>query len=253
MRQLVALVSPAWQRFAVTRLALAQRAHLAGELAARGIDCVSVVVADDENLDIARGYGMETVELDNDGGLGRRFNAGFRHAAGLGADWLVHIGSDDWLHPDAFDRLPEMAARTRTLPIISGRQIAFVDLLSGRMRDCYAPGRNGVIPWIIPRKLMVHSDFSPIREDRKSGMDGYLIRGLGVKPTWLFHDPNPVGRVDFKSDVNLTPYKAVTGALGRGMDMEPWARLAEHYPSWLVDMARETARSLRAEQEPEVV
>lgn len=248
MRQLVALVSPAWQRFAVTRLALAQRAHLAGELAARGLDCVSVIVADDENLDIAREYGAETVEMANDDGLalGRKFNAGFRHAAALGADWLVHMGSDDWIHPDAFDPLADLHGRTRTRPIVSGRQIAFVNLLTGRMRLCYAAGRNGVVPWIIPRKLMVPCDFAPIREDRFRGMDGYLIRGLRVKPTWLHHDPHPMGRVDWKSTVNLNSYETVSGSLGRRRgEVEPWGLLAEHYPANLVEMARRTHLELQ--------
>ena len=88
----------------MTRLALAQRRWLCDELAARGLDANCVIVADDENLDIAREYGFDTVEVDNRG-LGRRFNAGYRHAADQGADYLVHVGSDDWVHPDLFDIL----------------------------------------------------------------------------------------------------------------------------------------------------
>ena len=71
------LVSPAWRRFDVTRLALAERRWLCDELATRGITANSVIVADDENLDIAREYDFHTITMDNSD-LGLRFNAGYK-------------------------------------------------------------------------------------------------------------------------------------------------------------------------------
>lgn len=244
-RPQVWLVSPAHKRYSVTRLALAQRAHLAAELAARGADCRTVIVACDDNLDIAREYGCDTVELDNDGGLGRRFNAGFKHAGRQGADWVVHIGSDDWIHPDSFEPVlrPEPPAA-----IITGRRIAFVDLLTGRMRQPTIPGTNGVIPWIVPAAAMEKCGWEPIQDHRIRGMDGYLVRGLRQakwRVRWAFHDPHPLGRVDFKSDVNINTYARLPGAFSRATERDPWPELSEHYPADLVELAHQTHLELK--------
>lgn len=223
----------------MTRLALAQRAHLAGELSRVGIDLQSVIIADDENLEIAREHGFATVEMDNTQ-LGRRFNAGFEYAAGEGADWLVHIGSDDWVHPDVF--LP-LLYPLEPRPILSGRRIAFVDLLSGRMGKASLDGPHGVIPWVIPREVLEPCKFAPIRPERMRGMDGDLIRGLRrarVKAEWVFHDPHDLARVDFKSDVNLNSFKALPTSLTGRRVTDPWKALAERYPAELVDMACRT-------------
>lgn len=238
------LVSPAFGRYAVTRLALAQRAHLAGVLAARGIDCRTVIVADDENLDVAEEFGAATVVMDNDHGLGRKFNAGYRYAAREGADWLGHIGSDDWVHPDVFDPIHGCPPRT----ILTGRKIAFVDLLSGRFCRRAIGGPYGVIPWLIPRVVMEGCGFEPIRPDRYRGMDGFLIRGMKQPPRarvrWAFADPSDVARVDFKSDVNINTFAGLPASLTKDSQPDPWPVLAEHYPAELVALARETHEEL---------
>jgi hypothetical protein len=248
VRPSVWLVSPAYRRFAVTRLALAQRAHLAGELAARGIDCHTVIVADDENLEIARAHGFATVEMDNDHGLGRRFNAGYRRAAAEGADWLVHVGSDDWVHPDVFTPL---LAPVEPRPIISGRRIAFVDLLKGRMSTATLQGPTGVIPWIVPRQLLEPCGFAPIRPERVRGIDGELVRGLrraGARAQWVFHDPHDLARVDFKSDTNINTFAALPASLTRSLSTDPWAALTGRYPVELAELAQRT--HLELEEEP---
>lgn len=229
----------------MTRLALAQWVHLAGELAATGIDLHVVVVADDDNLDIAREHGFATVELDNECGLGAKFNAGYQYAGSEGADWLVHIGSDDWIHPDVFVPL---VAPLAPRPIVAGRRIAYVDLLRGRLQKAKHDGRYGTIPWIIPRHLLDRCGFSPIRPERRRGMDGEIVRGLrrahaAAEAQWVFHDPHEVARVDFKSAVNLNDFGEVHGRLGG----DPWAELARFYPSHLVELAIATHEQLAAE------
>lgn len=247
-RPSVWLVSPAWGRFAVTRLALAQRAHLAGELAPRGIDCQAVIVANDENLDIAEEFGFATVVMDNDSGVGRKFNAGFRYAAEQGADWLVHIGSDDWVHPDVFGPLLEMDEPH----ILTGRRIAFLDLLTGVMCRRVIGGPHGVIPWVVPRVLMEASGFQPIRPDRYRGMDGFLIRGLAKQRrrlTWKFHDPNDLARIDFKSDVNINTFRGLPSSLTKDAAPDPWGALAERYPAHLVQMAQAVHQELSSDSD----
>lgn len=246
----VCLVSPAWRRFAVTRLALAQRAHLCGVLAGRGHEATSVIVADDDNLDIASELGFHTVERDNEF-LGRRFNDGVEWACRQWeADVVVTIGSDDWMHPDCFDRMPLGQALPRvptdaeptvvqSFPpgpeVVAGRTITLVDLGSGRGRVCRARNRHGVIPWLIHRAALEPSGFRPIPETQQKGIDGALIAGLNCSPEWVFHDPHDVARVDFKSDTNLNSFALIAGAIGDGPELaDPWALLAEHYPAELV-------------------
>lgn len=247
-------VSPAWRRFSVTRLALAQRRWLCDELAARGLTANGVIVADDENLEIAAEFGFATVELGNEY-LGARFNAGIEYACVEGgADFIVHIGSDDWAHPDLFKKLPATVAGppelTADSPVVfwdgspealTGWEITIVDLRVGRMQRCRVRGRYGVIPWVLPRKLLEPSGFRPIHDRLNRGIDGSLIAVMRVRPTWVFHDPHPLCRVDFKSEMNLTPYPGLAANLGVGAEVDdPWSALAEQYPADLVELARAT-------------
>jgi len=246
----IALVTPAWRRYAVTRLALAQRAHLRDVLAGRGIPLLNVIVADDDNLDIAREHGFDTVETDNSY-VGRKFNDGIEHAARQGADYIAVVGSDDWVHPDLFTRLPADVASVPELSdespcvtwgdepeAITGRAITLVDLPSGRMRRCTVKGRYGVIPWILPRKALEPSGFRPVNDRAQKGLDGSMLAGLQVRPRWIFHDPHPLTRVDFKTDTNLNSYEQITGAIGDGPETDPWEALEERYPAALVEQAR---------------
>jgi glycosyltransferase involved in cell wall biosynthesis len=241
------LVSPAWGRFAVTRLALAQRAHLADELAARGAACHSLVVADDENLDVADEFGAVALEHPNDP-LSDKCNAGVRYACEQGADWVVWIGSDDWIHPDAFDPIFTLPGGARhTKPIMSGGSIAVVDMLNPRLMVCKVRGRNGVIPWIIPRQLLKPSGFEPLPLGKDRGLDGWLVQGMRdsrVKPAFHIEDAHDMARVDFKSSVNLNSFEALAGK-ARECVPDPWAALAEHYPAHLVDLARSTSIELQ--------
>ena len=246
-------VSPAWRRFAVTRLALAERRWLCDELAARGHTAHSVVVADDDNLDIAREYGFDTVELGN-GDLGERFNAGYRYAAENGADIFVHIGSDDWVHPDVFNILdtvditrpgePEFGAtpvvRRRGPQVVAQRRATVVDVATGRLQRCFVRGARGCIPWLIPRAVMEPCGFSPVRPGLMRGIDGALARGLTTRPGWLYQ---PKERddwlVDFKTPTNISPYGMLADTLGQGVEGTV-DDLAASYPGWLVELAKAT-------------
>jgi len=256
------LVTPAWRRYAVTRVCLAQRAHLQGVLAGQGIEAVVLVVADDENLDVAANFGFETLERSNEDGLGRRFNDGLEHAClNLDADYVTIVGSDDWVHPDLFTRLPvsevpeEPPTADRpcvfwspnTPEAITGREIALVDLPTGRLRRCRGRGPYGVIPWVFPRQALEPSRFRPVRDQLMIGLDGSLVAGLGLRPEWVFRDPHDLCRVDFKSDVNLNSYDKIVGAIGYGPEeTDPWTLLASRYPANLVELARDLSLAVAA-------
>lgn len=233
-------VTPAYRRFAVTRLAFAQRAHLIGELAERGIIATQVVIADDENLEIASEHGFDTIGMDNSQ-LGRRVNDGFERAAEQGADWFCFVGSDNWLHPALFESLPVGSAA----PVVAGRSIAIVDLLSPRLRVLRVGSRHGAPPWLIPRWALEPSRFRPMVDRRMRALELSLTLGLGVTPEWVFRDPSDVCRVDFKSGVNITTWDGLAH-LGRRDETDPWGVLVGHYPSWLVALAEQTSELLAA-------
>lgn len=235
----------------MTRLALQQRRALCDELAGRGLDAQAVIVSDDENLELADEFGFATVEMDNQH-LGRRFNAGYRYACENGADYVVHIGSDDWIHPDCFDRLDELAPLdemplpTREQPVVVfdlksdpmlvGSEMLVVDLASGTGTVIRPTGPYGVVPWVLPARAFEASGFAPLPDEQPRGIDGALVRGLEALPRPIFDDPCPCARVDFKSDVNITPYKALTH-IGEE-EPDPWGALDAHYPADLVAQAR---------------
>lgn len=239
------LVIPAWRRAAVTRLCLAQKQHLAGVLAARGITANVVVVADDENLDIAADYGFQTITQRNV--LGLKLNDGIQYACDRGADYVAFVGSDDWVHEDFFDVLSAARAPGRE-PLVAGHLISIVDLEMGRLRKLGVRGPAGVSPYLIPRRVLEASGFRPVPDDAVKGMEGRLIQTVGPRVDWMFHDPHDLCRVDFKTGQNMTPYARMERLLGYGREVAPpWEHLASRYPGWLADLARKTHESLTIE------
>jgi hypothetical protein len=238
----VCIASAAWRRFPVTRLALTQRQRLIGELAARGVQATTLIAADDENLNIASEFGCETLEIDNLP-LAKKCNAMLRRAAEM-ADYVVWIGSDDWLHADLFDPIRETGRDSNApMPIFSGRSVAVVNLETGNLRVIEAQSRYGCVPWIIDSRLLQPTRHEPIRPDLNRGLDGALIRGvrLSRRPfEVLIDEPHPFRCVDFKTLDNITPYSGVTKHLGVGDETVAWDTLARWYPQDLVDLARQT-------------
>lgn len=223
-------MTPAWGRPAVSRLALAQRAHLRDELASRGITATCVVIADDENLDIARDYGFDTIEMDNRY-LGRKVNAGFEFAAEQEPDYVAFIGSDDWMHPDLFEPLGENC-------VYAGHDITVIDLVSGRGKHLGWRHRYGVPPWFIPTAALKHCGYHPCVAESEHGMEFQIATSLlqsGIR--WRFDDPHPASRVDFKSDVGMTGYDQITRALNGQEIRRPFSKLDRWYPVTLTNMA----------------
>jgi hypothetical protein len=88
----LAFVTPAYGRYELTAICLEQRKRLIEEL---DFDATCIVVADDENLDIARGLGFYGVEAANY--LGLKFNKGYQTAAREGYEFAFPIGSDSFV------------------------------------------------------------------------------------------------------------------------------------------------------------
>lgn len=234
------ILSAAWRRFDVTRLVLQQRQALCAELAARGVQATSLIVADDENIDIAREYGALTLEHPNDP-LGAKANAGLQHAASL-ADWVVWIGSDDWIHPDAFDPLlaeaPDGPGR-----IIAGQRLSMVDTTTGEIQRIRTPSQYGAIPWFLESRLLQARQAvrrGPIRPEIPRGLDGSLVQGLRRSLTPFRHETHDMHEfrcVDFKTPENLSAYEGVKNVLADGAPEPAAPVLRQWFPPDLVDQA----------------
>jgi len=100
-------VVPVHGREALTRVCLRQLRRTCDEL---DHYATAVVIGEGDILDFAYDLGFATVERDNQS-LGAKFNDGYQLACDPRynphpADYVVPCGSDDWIDPVVFRRLP---------------------------------------------------------------------------------------------------------------------------------------------------
>lgn len=234
-------VTPAWQRFEMTAICLEQRNRAIAELARRGIEAHQVVIADDDNLDVARGLGAAVIECPNfdDSGtaiLGRRWNLGMQYAAAEGAEWIVQIGSDSWIDPAFFLPLPD-TRRTLT-------STAYCAVQPGRMAQLkVSPQRimHAAGPYVFHRSLLAPSRFAPCAETSNM-TDTSTVLGIqkstGRPIRWLPRTVHPFQYVGFRVEPMMTSYFALRRRwLVHEID-DPWPVLGSHYPQDLVERAR---------------
>lgn len=238
----VVFVIPAHGRYAVSRLAFTGIHWTLDELAAHGVDAAALVVADDENLDIATDHGFATLDRPNLP-LGKKWNDGAEHACRkLAADFVVMCGSDDWVHPDLIlghlandhggARTPVFCTRRSTVVAPDGREA--VALTVGY------DGGDGVR--MIPRRTLEPVGYRPTLDNRDRAIDGgtaVRFRRAAVKVAWTYADPaDPLWICDFKSAENVTPYEKIANCEhDPEIVADPLARLAEMYPAELVAAA----------------
>lgn len=226
-------VTPAYGRYDLTAICLEQRRFVVEALAAEGVPATCVVVADDENLDIARSFGFAIVERDNEW-LGRKFNDGIEYAARNGAHWVVPIGSDSWIHPDFFLPLP-CPGETRTARY-------YCPVEAGRMAMLRVDVDGGAGPYMLERKALARTAFRPARDALRKGIDRSILEGIrpdGVQ--WAYWDLHPLQYVGFRGRPHLTRYGGLRDRWGTDEITEPsevWATLATAYPRDLVKRAR---------------
>lgn len=225
---MIYFVTPAHQRYELTAVCLEQRQFVIEDLARRSIEAHCVVVADDDNLDIARSLGMETVEQNNDW-LGRKFNDGIEFAARNGAEWIVPIGSDSWIDPTYFQPLPDpsLTRSSSMYAAVTGDRIGYLNV---------ANPKNPAGPHMIHRSRLPQSR-RPARDDLNRYIDSSTLYGLrGIQ--WEFRDDHPLQYIGFRGETHLTPYERLWKAWGIRESTDPWNELATVYPSELVERAR---------------
>ena len=225
-------VTPAYRRYDLSAVCFRQRHQVIQQLAAHGVQAQCVVVADDDNLELARGLGFATVERDNRW-LGRKFNDGIEYALRNGADWIVPIGSDDWIDPDYFIPLPTAKGRTSHY---------YAPVESDRLAELSIPTEAGAGPRVIGRELF--KTFRPCEERIRRGVDRSLLNALGPV-AWEYRDIHPLQYVGFRGDRHITLYAKLRKARGGEELLDPWPLLASHYSQELVDEARRAMAGVR--------
>lgn len=226
------LIIPAYQRYDVSAVTFPQLAWAGNELILKhDISARVVVVANDENLDIARMYGFVTLERLN-GPLGRKWNDGYEYACRNGADYVAPCGTDDWLDPDYLAQLPDTnqvrASRESSVVNEDGTRLATI-------RIGY-PGGDGIR--IIPTTLLKACGYRPAADHKRRAIDTSVWMTLNQTERYEFvYSADPLSIVEFKSSENqLNSY----GELARGFESvehEPWGLLRGRYPGVFVDAA----------------
>lgn len=223
---------PAFARFALTRICLENLARTCETLTERGLTATAVVVADDENLTSASALGFGTIRQAN-APLGRKWNDAYQFACDPAynprpADFVVPMGSDDWVDPELIlsAPLPEDDEMT------CFRLAAFVREDGGalaRLRVTY-PGGLGIR--IIPRSLVARAGYRPADEDRRRALDASTHLGLRKANRSLqlvYHDLHTLQIVDWKSRTQLNGYEScLRHALSESKS--PFDELAGVYP-----------------------
>jgi glycosyltransferase involved in cell wall biosynthesis len=218
-------VTPAYRRYALSAVCFEQRRQVIDELSSRGIEAKCVVIADDDNVELAKKQGFDVVRRDNRW-LGRRFNDGIEHALTRGAGWIVPIGSDDWIDPDYFFPLPEDAARTSHF---------YAPVEADRLLQVTTQAVEGIGPRMFPRSAFTSA--RPCEEKIRRGVDRSLLRAIG-DISWEYRDIHPLQYVGFRGDRHITLYAKIRAAQGGEESMQPWTLLATQFPADLVEQAR---------------
>lgn len=222
-------VTPAFRRYELSAVCFDQRRLVMDALAAQGVESRCVVIADDENLDLARERGFDVVERDNEW-LGRRFNDGIEYAAQHGASRIIPIGSDSWIDPAYFLPLP---SREYTLTAS-----LYSVVTADRLGELRIDDTKGVGPYVFPRHVMRPSRFRPAKDAITHGVDSSTVKGIHMRIKWLRRDVHPLQYVGFRGVPHLSSYDGLYAKWGVRQHSDPWARLAEHYPLGLVQRAR---------------
>lgn len=246
--------TPCFQRYDLSRICFAQRKWAIEKLASRGIEANCVVVADDENLDIAREFGFATVERDNEW-LGRRFNDGYQYAIEHGATHVAPIGSDSWSDPQfIIDAINNDEAGVLEEPdspfVVSSRHYTRINALGTCRRQLWVPVLQGVT-YLIPATALKAVGNRPCQEEIRRGCDGSTWQRISTvfqaKVIWA--ENNLFETVGFESWPQITLFEKLGGRWGRGdSHTEVISKLADVYPQHLVDSMEEFYEKRRLEK-----
>lgn len=230
-------IVPAHGRLELAEVCLRQLARTCDLMTASGVAATAVVVADDSNLKVARSLGFATVSRNNDQ-LGRKWNDGYQVAGEEGADFMVPLGSDDWVDARMFTELPLPKANQ----IRCARRSSIVNETGTRLAHLNITYDGGDGVRVIPAALIEPLRYRPAHEDRKRAIDTSVIhrlRSRDIRPELVYYDLHPLQIVDFKSDgTQLNGYRDCLGFQDGDESDDPCRLLGEHYPEEAIEEMR---------------
>lgn len=234
-------IVPAYYRLSLTKICLRLLLETCRRLNEYDLEASAVVIADDENLDVADELGFATVRRGNEF-VGRKFNDGYQLACDpefndRPADFVVPCGSDDWIDPIIFKKLPANGK------IGIFRRLAHVDEKREKLAMVRMPFLAGCGVRIIPCEKIAAAGYRPCEEDRQIALDSSTMSGMkranGSFPPLEELDVHPLQIVDWKSSENqLHSYSDVAPWRKQAEESDPFETLAGYYPAWALEAMR---------------
>jgi hypothetical protein len=227
------MVTPAWRRPEVTELCLAQRAYARDDLARSGIDLRCVVVADDENLEVAARHGFDTLDRDNTW-LGAKVNDGFAYAVSAGADFVAAVDSDSWVYPELLRQYswsPEAVHTANNYAVVSGAKVRLFDV-----RHAFGLG-----PMWLSSRLLATVRSRPAADDLRSGLStsmwNRLLDANRGRLSWEFRNVDALQYLGLRSRLQITNVEAIASRWPVRDQADDWAAIGDLravYPADLV-------------------
>ncbi len=210
----IAFITPAYGRLPVSEIVFNQRRAACDALKKMGHEATMVVVADDENIDIAHRLGFTPLEFPNKF-LGSKWNAGYRKAANLGADWMMPLGSDSLLDPALVAHWLELEPDDSRVPFTTHYAVVHK---TGRYRlDCVVTSGGGG-GMMFSREQLEPTGFTPVDGKLQKGCDHSTMLALARTREIRFepHDVHSLAIVALQTAVQITSYEGLAKRWGTG-------------------------------------
>jgi hypothetical protein len=169
-----------------------------------GHRATAVIVANDENLDLAAEFGFEAVEHANDF-LGAKWNAGYMKAAELGADYMMPVGSDSLVDPELILRWLDLEPDPDRITFTTNYAVVHRDGYKRVNCIVTAGGGGGMM---LPKELLQPRRYRPVDSNLQKGCDGSTLRNVNgrLEPC----DLHALAVVALQSEQQITSYDALS-------------------------------------------
>lgn len=226
MRPSLAFITPAYRRFDLSRICFEQRFIECERLSKNfGIEATCIVIADDDNLDIAENFGFPSVATDNRF-LGKKWNDGYEAAVALGFTHVCPVGSDSWLNMDWWAGSVDIDDDDI---VIAQRNYAVVNRAGTHRVHTWIPVEYGV-HYVIPTPLLANRENRPCRDDVQKGCDTATMRRLAPFIRHIvFQESHPLEAVAFQSRPQITGYNNLRAKWGKSETDKPFEGLDDLY------------------------